>query len=169
MLPVDAASTSRKPIIGPVQENYTSVRVRAMKNIPPKPPDIARRPVPVLQLAGRVKSNNPNRASAKTTRIRKKAMLTMELVASELRALAPKIRVMVNASVTYTMIMENPYRTASLISDFLSLDLFMKKLTVIGIIGHTQGVSRAIRPPKKLVKKSLVRPIPFVDTPFPEL
>ena len=28
---------------------------------------------------------------------------------------------------------------------------FMKKLTVMGIIGHTQGVSNAMNPPKKLV------------------
>ena len=30
---------------------------------------------------------------------------------------------------------------------------FKKKLTVIGIIGHTQGVSKAIKPPAKPAKK----------------
>ncbi len=34
-----------------------------------------------------------------------------------------------------------------------SLLFLRKKLTVIGIIGHTQGVKRATRPPRKQVKK----------------
>ena len=36
---------------------------------------------------------------------------------------------------------------------FRSLVCFRKKLTVIGIIGHTQGVSRAINPPRNPAKK----------------
>ncbi len=38
--------------------------------------------------------------------------------------------------------------TASRIPCFLSPDRFRKKLTVIGIIGHTQGVTNATSPPR---------------------
>ena len=34
-----------------------------------------------------------------------------------------------------------------------SLPFLRKKLTVMGIIGHTHGVKRATRPPRKQVKK----------------
>ena len=44
-----------------------------------------------------------------------------------------------------------PYVHASRIPFFLSLLRFKKKLTVIGIIGHTQGVNNANNPPRKPV------------------
>ena len=56
-----------------------------------------------------------------------------------------------------TMI-DKPYVTASRIP-FLrsSFALLRKKLTVIGMIGHTQGVSKAMKPPKTPIKKILQR------------
>ncbi len=41
----------------------------------------------------------------------------------------------------------------------LVLLCFVKKLTVIGIIGNTQGVSKAANPEKKAIKKMLNKPL----------
>ena len=49
--------------------------------------------------------------------------------------------------------MDKPYVSASRIAFFRSFVRFRKKLTVIGIIGHTQGVSKAINPPRNPAKK----------------
>ena len=46
------------------------------------------------------------------------------------------------------------------------LSLFLrKKLTVSGIMGHTQGVSRAMRPPKKQAKKMSHNELPLPEPP----
>ncbi len=47
---------------------------------------------------------------------------------------------------------------------FLSLDPFVKKLTVNGIIGNTQGVSRANNPPTKPKANTVQKPFPFVSS-----
>ena len=47
---------------------------------------------------------------------------------------------------------ETPYNNAFKIPDVLDFDLLVKKVTVIGIIGNTQGVSNAIKPPPKPFK-----------------
>lgn len=44
------------------------------------------------------------------------------------------------------MMMASPYMMASRIERLRLLERFRKKLTVIGIMGHTQGVSRASSP-----------------------
>ena len=49
--------------------------------------------------------------------------------------------------------MDAPYVHASRMPFFLSLLRFKKKLTVMGIIGHTQGVNKASNPPKNPVIK----------------
>ena len=77
MLPVDAASTSRKPMIGPVHEKETIVSVSAMKNIPPNPADDDLRSVPVLQPDGSVISKRPKKDSAKANSIMKNMMFTI--------------------------------------------------------------------------------------------
>ena len=90
-------------------------------------------------------------------------MLKMALVDMAFSADAPKIAVTASPSARYITIMDIPYIIASLIpfaerttfplplSSLLAL--FKKKLTVIGIIGHTQGVSKAMRPPRKPRRK----------------
>ena len=108
MLPVDAASTSRNPMMGPVHENDTMVSVSAMKNIPPSPAAAALRSVPVLHPEGSVISNSPKKDNANATNIRKKSMLTMAFVERAFRALAPKMRVISNPSATYTAMIETP-------------------------------------------------------------
>ena len=52
--------------------------------------------------------------------------------------------------------------TASLSAFVVDDERLRKKLTVIGITGHTQGVSKAKRPPRKLVRNK-----PHRDRPLP--
>ena len=89
-----AASTSKVPMIGPVQENDTITNVNAMSRM-------LRKPVVLLDLLlsavdhelGRVISNAPKKDAANTTKIKKKMILTTALVLSALSADAPKISV----------------------------------------------------------------------------
>ena len=74
-------------------------------------------------------------------------------VDNEFRALAPKIPVTNNPKPTYITTIDAPYVQASRMPFFLSLLRFRKKLTVIGIIGHTQGVNNASNPPINPVTK----------------
>ena len=48
---------------------------------------------------------------------------------------------------------ETPYKMAFFFPSAFVLLCFVKKLTVIGIIGKTQGVNNAANPPKKAKKK----------------
>ena len=54
----------------------------------------------LLHFEGSVSSNAPRKLAAKTTSMRKKKMLNTAFVASELRALAPKMPVMMRPSAT---------------------------------------------------------------------
>ena len=89
-----AASTSRVPMIGPVQEKDTTTRVKAINKI-------LRKPVVLLDLLfkavdqelGKVISNAPKNEAANKTRIRKKMIFTTALVDNALSADAPKISV----------------------------------------------------------------------------
>ena len=57
-----------------------------------------------------------------------------------------------------------------IIAELFPPPFFRKKLTVIGMIGHTQGVSRAMSPPRKPRRKRDQRPeSPFPATPIPVL
>ena len=98
-LPIVAASTSRVPMMGPVQEKETSARVKAMKKMLSRP--VARSALAsteLLHLEGRVMSNPPKNEMAKITSNRKNAMLKMALVDSSLSLLAPKMAVMARPS-----------------------------------------------------------------------
>ena len=53
---------------------------------------------------------------------------------------------------------------ALVIPFFLSVDFLVKKVTVTGIIGKTQGVSNAIRPPSNPKKKIVSRLLFFVPS-----
>ena len=53
----------------------------------------------------------------------------------------------------YCTTIEAPYVHASRIPFFLSLLRFKKKLTVMGMIGQTQGVNKASNPPINPAKK----------------
>ena len=63
--------------------------------------------------------------------------------------------------ITYTAKMKKPYNNAFETPDPLFCPLFLvKKLTVKGIIGNTQGVSNANNPPKKPSPKIFHRDLP---------
>ena len=96
-----ATSTNKKPMIGPVQEKLTNVRVNAIKKIPSKPPVFsALESTALLHEEGRVNSNAPKNEAANTTKSRKKKILNTALVAKEFKALAPKMAVTNKPKVT---------------------------------------------------------------------
>jgi len=66
--------------------------------------------------------------------------------------------------------MATPYSRASRCPSLLLSDRFIKKLTVIGIIGQTQGVSKAKNPPSKPARKISHSDVaPEVPSPWPKL
>ena len=90
MLPVEATSTKRKPMMGPVQEKLTSDKVKAMRKMLSKPVVfVALESTALLQLLGSVISNPPRNEAANTKRRRKKKMLKMAFVLKAFSALAP--------------------------------------------------------------------------------
>ena len=58
---------------------------------------------------------------------------------------------------------KNPYSTELIIPFLFSSLPFVKKLTVNGIIGKTQGVSRAMRPPKNPSRNMVMKPFPATE------
>src|SRR5690554_2349261 len=91
--PSDTASTNRYPMIGPVQENETSARVKAIKNRPIKPPRLDFSSILLTKREGNVISNAPRKEMANTMIIRKNAKLNQALLAASLSADAPKTKV----------------------------------------------------------------------------
>ena len=62
---------------------------------------------------------------------------------------------------TYNTTIETPYSRALRIPTALFLRCLVKKLTVIGIMGNTQGVKRAANPARKLRMKRVQRLLAF--------
>ena len=150
MLPDVPASTSRNPIIGPVHEKLTKTKVNAMRKMLSSPEvEDAFLSTALFQEDGRVISKPPRKEAPKTMSIRKKKMLKMALVDMALSADAPKIAVTASPRARYITMIDTPYIIAALFPP----PFFRKKLTVIGMIGHTQGVSRARSPPRKPRRK----------------
>ena len=79
--PFDPASTNSVPIIGPVQEKLTKLKVNAIKNIPSIPPLFDALSALFTQLDGKVISKAPKKLAAKMTNRAKKAKLNHGLVA----------------------------------------------------------------------------------------
>ena len=93
---VDLMST--EPTMGPVQENDTSTRVRAMKKMPASPLESALESLLLTIHEGMVISNAPKNDAAKTMNTRKKRMFGSQCVASQLKMSAvtaspPRMRV----------------------------------------------------------------------------
>ena len=100
-LPVVDTCTSKKPIIGPVQEKDTSESVNAIRKILSKPlVASALLSTALLHLEGSVSSKAPKKEAANTTSIRQKRILNTAFVESAFSALAPKINVMAKPKVT---------------------------------------------------------------------
>ena len=109
ILPSLAASTSKVPMIGPVQENETKASVKAMKKMLSKPVVFsAAESILLLHDSGRVISKAPKNEMANTTSNKKKMMLHTALVARALSELAPKIIVMSTPRNTYINMIESP-------------------------------------------------------------
>lgn len=145
-----AASTSKNPIIGPVHENDTRARVNAINSIAMNPVvESAFASSFVVHFAGSSRLNAPKNDAANSTSSRAKNILKKALVDKSFSALAPNSVVINSPSVRYIIIIANPNSRAC-VTAFRRVPLcFIKKLTVIGIIGHTHGVARANKPPIK--------------------
>src|SRR6478735_480553 len=77
---VDNEPASKDPRIGPVQENDTSAKVSAMKNIPTMPPTCDFSSALFAMLLGNVISNKPKKLRANTTKMAKKTRLSHTFV-----------------------------------------------------------------------------------------
>src|SRR5210317_2513339 len=88
--PFDPASTSRVPIIGPVHEKLTKLKVKAIKKIPSIPHLFEASSALFTQLEGKVISKAPKKLAAKTTNKAKNARLNHGLVAILFKLSAPK-------------------------------------------------------------------------------
>ena len=109
MLPCVLTATNRNPMMGPVHENDTKVRVKAMRkmlSIPLVFSDFWS--ILLLHDDGRVSSNAPKNEAANTTNRAQKKILNTALVERALRALAPKSMVTTNPNRTYITTMEMP-------------------------------------------------------------
>ena len=101
MLPCVDTATSRKPMMGPVHENDTSVSVNAMRKMLSSPLVFSDFwSILLLHDEGSVISNAPKNDAANTTSSRQKKMLNTALVDSALSALAPKSSVTTRPSST---------------------------------------------------------------------
>ncbi len=78
-----AEEIKMEPTIGPVQENETKTKVKAIKKIPIKPPFSALASTLFTKEEGKVISNKPKKAKAKTMKIPKKKRLGSQWVASQ--------------------------------------------------------------------------------------
>ena len=109
ILPDAAASTSRVPIMGPVQEKDTNVRVNAIKNILNNPDvESALLSSFVVHDAGRVSSNAPKKETANNTSNAKNIILKTALVAISFKALAPNRIVIMSPKRTYMTMIDSP-------------------------------------------------------------
>ena len=94
-------STSKNPMMGPVQEKLTKASVKAIKKMLNKPVvDDALESTALLHLEGRVISKPPRKEAPNTTNIKKKRMLNTALVDRSLSADAPKMEVIISPSAT---------------------------------------------------------------------
>ena len=87
-------------MIGPVHENDTRARVKAMKNMLTNPEAFsARASAELLHFEGSLMSKPPRNDTPKSTRRAKKQRLNMALVLSSLSLLAPKMPVITRPNV----------------------------------------------------------------------
>ena len=102
-------ATSKKPIIGPVQENETSARVNAIRKMAARPDArLFRLSTLSVHEEGSVISNAPRKEAAKTTSRRQKKILNNALVAKSLSLLAPHKPVTTRPRATYITTMAAP-------------------------------------------------------------
>ncbi len=127
--------------------------VMAIKIAPVIPPLSALASILFTSQEGNVISKAPKKLAAKTTKITVKNMLGIQCVDSQFAAFAPNAKATMVPTMVYKAIILKENTAVSLRA--MALFLFrMKNETVIGIIGNTQGVSKAVNPLKKAKIKS---------------
>ena len=142
--------TNKVPKIGPVQEKETMAKVMAIKNMPPILPSPLFESALLAMPLGKDISKNPKNEILKTMNIIKKIIFNHGLVEILLKISGCTLPTTWNGTLakTYTKKMLNPYKSPFTIPCFFVLDRFVKKETVTGIMGNTQGVMSAMSPPK---------------------
>jgi len=106
--PPVAVSTNKVPIIGPVQENETSVSVNAMKNIPINPLRSAILSDLFAHELGSVISKYPKKDMAKTMNNIAKPILNQALVDKRFNASAPNTPVISKPRIRYINMIDKP-------------------------------------------------------------
>ncbi len=152
-----ADCTRTVPTMGPVQENETRTVVKAMKNGPLSPPlSACWSDLLIIQL-GRFISNIPKNQAAKNRKIKKNSTLGIQCVLMKLAIPGPKITATIVPITAKIATMDTPKNMASNRDFFLDFSPCMKKDTVMGIMGNTQGVSNAMRPLPNAIQNSFQR------------
>jgi predicted permease len=100
MLPLVEDSTNKVPIIGPVHENETKLKVKAMKKIPIKPPLSAFPSALFTHLLGIRISNAPKNEKAKIMKMEKNSKFIQTFVDKSFKPEGPMIAVITNPIVT---------------------------------------------------------------------
>ncbi|MNS94420.1 hypothetical protein D3C72_1286370 [compost metagenome] len=98
--PFEAASTNKVPTMGPVQENETMAKAKAIKKIPINPPLSACESTLLANELGNTISKAPKNEQAKTTNKIKKIKLNQTLVESAFSESAPKTAVTIDPNKT---------------------------------------------------------------------
>ena len=106
--PLLAASTNKVPTIGPVQENETIAKAKAIPKIPIIPFFCDCRSAAFDQRCGNLISKAPKNEMANRMRMLKKIRLNHTLVDNALSASAPKILVTMVPRSTYNKMMDTP-------------------------------------------------------------
>ena len=91
--PLEAPSTNKVPIIGPVHEKETIAKAKAINKIPTNPPLSAWRSTLFAQEFGNTISKAPKKEDAKKINNKKKIKLNQTLVDKAFKASEPKIAV----------------------------------------------------------------------------
>src|SRR5690554_3756494 len=166
--PPCTASIISAPINGPVQEKETITVVSAMKNAPTSPPFSALESVLLTRLLGSKISNAPKKETAKIKNSKKNSRLGIQCVLNIFPTLGPNSP-NVNSAPNREKIstMENPKKSPLRIA-FARFSLpCMKKETIIGIIGKTQGVKIAAKPASADIKIKSQRVCPVDEALCP--
>src|SRR6056297_632268 len=162
------ALTSKAPTIGPVQENETITRVRAMKNDARKPPLSTCLSALLANPEGRTISKSPKKEAANVRKSRKNNELGSQWVPRVVVKSAPAlVSETMMPTLVYRMMIDKP-NIRALITPLNRLgDSCMKKETVIGIIGKTQGVNIPANPKTTDNRKNPIRDRPSVRSSVP--
>ena len=130
--------------------NDVIVSVSAMKKTPIKPPRPSLCDEAFKRKLGRLSSNSPSRLRPKTTKSAATNRFSQGLLASVCSELAEKKNEKSTPTAVKTPMIDRQYMIARPVAFFrpeVPCPCLTKKLTVIGTIGQTQGITSANSPP----------------------